>query len=142
MTDRLASIRNWPLASRQGLLLAVMSLALLVVGPLGYGQYGPAGLVAAVLAATVCLASAGLALWACESCRRPEQVLQAMILGLALRTGIPLGFALAAEAAGLLAWAGLVYQLLACYAVALGSELVLSLPGGPAQVVSRPRELT
>ena len=129
MPNWLAKLRGWSLAAREAALLAGATVLYLLLVPLAIWQYGRAGPLAAATAAAVCTLAAALALWASDVNRAPQRVLQGMLYALLLRTGIPLGFAAVAQlAAGLLTWAGLGYWLLLYYLVALGGEVLLSLP--------------
>jgi hypothetical protein len=129
MGNWLTKLRGWSLAARETVLVAATALVGLVFLPLAIGQYGSAGPLAVATAATVCALSSGLALWASDVNRAPHRLLQGMLYALMLRTGIPMSFAMVVQlAAGLLTWAGLGYWLLLFYLVALGAEVLLSLP--------------
>jgi hypothetical protein len=129
MPTWLAHLRARSLAAREAFLACAMAATLLVALPWACWRYGSAGSLALGLAAGVCWLGSALALWIADLHHAPNQVVQGMLFALALRTGLPLGFAVAAQASvGLLAWAGLIYFLLLFYLVALGVEVVLSLP--------------
>lgn len=129
MANWLANMRGRSLAARQALLVLSMAGAFVLVLPWALWQYGATGLLAAASACGVCLLGSATALFVADQLRGPNLALQGMLLGLALRTGIPLGFAVIAQSsAGLLACAGLVYDLLVFYLVALAVEVALSLP--------------
>ena len=119
-----------------GLCVPVLPVAILL--------RGWEGLAAAAAAAVFCLAGATIALVVSHLFRRPKQVLAGMLLGMAARMGIPLGFGLACHLhAGALAQAGLLYYLLVFYPVTLGIETVLSLPHGqkPVPVSDVPKDM-
>lgn len=129
MSSWLANLRQRSLTARQALLAAVMLAFYVLVSPAAVWLYGPLGLAAAGLAAGVCWLGAALALVIAEILRGPAFAFQAMLFALVFRTGIPLGFAVVVQSGGgLLTWAGLVYFLLLFYLVALGVEVILSLP--------------
>lgn len=131
MPNWLARLRGRSLAAREAALLGTIALVDLLLVPLAIWRYGPAGPLAAATAAAVCTLAAALALWASDANRAPQRVLHGMLYALLLRTGIPLGFALVGQlSGGLLTWGGLVYWLLLFYLVALGGEVLLSLPAG------------
>jgi len=129
MPNWLAKLRGWSLAAREAALMGANVVLYLLLLPLAIWRYGSAGPLAAATAAAVCASASALALWASDVNRAPQRLLNGMLFALLLRTGIPLGFAMVAQlAAGLLTWAGLGYWLLLFYLVALGGEVLLSLP--------------
>jgi hypothetical protein len=87
------------------------------------------GLVAAAAAAAICLAGALSALVASHLLRGPKRVWYGLLLGMFLRTGIPLGAGVfIALRRGTLAENGFLFYLLVFYPVVLALETVLSLP--------------
>ncbi len=126
----LADLRNRSIAARGTFLgLVVLGLYALVAPVAGFFCGGPAGIWAAAAAALLCLAGAGLALVVSHALREPNHALYGMLLGMAARMGIPLGFGLVCHLqGGALAEAGLLYYLLVFYPVTLGVETALSLP--------------
>jgi hypothetical protein len=117
------------LAFRGGLLgLAVAMLAagvLPVAGLVG----GRIALAAAALAAVVCLVGAASALVISHLLRGPRLALASLLVGMAVRSGMPLVLAIAVQIpGGPLAEAGFLYYLLVFYPVTLSVETVLSLP--------------
>ncbi len=105
-----------------------MAAALIFIVPWAAWQFGLSGMAAAGLAAWICWVGSALALVVAQLLRGPNLALQCMLFSLVLRTGIPLGFAVVVQTSGLLTRAGLVYYLLFFYLVALGVEVLLSLP--------------
>lgn len=124
-----ADLRNRSLSVRGAFLgLAVLGLYVLVA-PVAGLLSGWAGLAAAAAAAVFCLTGATLALVVSHLFRQPPRALAGMLLGMAARMGIPLGFGLACDLhGGALAQGGLLYYLLVFYPVTLGLETALSLP--------------
>jgi hypothetical protein len=121
--------------SHRGLRTRGMVLGLVVLGT--YGLVAPvagllsglAGLWTAAAAAAFCLAGAEVALLVSPLSRRPKRALFGMLLGMAARMGIPLGFGLGCHVqGGVLAQTGLLYYLLVFYPVTLGVETALWLP--------------
>ena len=118
--------------------LAVLTAAVLLVyagvAPVAAGLSGPHGLGAAAAAAGLCLVGAGLALVACRLFRDPKYALYAVLVGMLLRMGIPLSFALAVCLhGGPAAEAGLWVYLIVFYPVALWVETALSLASRDGQ---------
>ena len=108
--------------------MVVVGLYALVAPVAGFCG-GAAGIWAAAAAALLCLAGAGLALVVSHALREPNHALYGMLLGMAARMGIPMGFGLLCHLqGGALAEAGLLYYLLVFYPVTLGVETALSLP--------------
>ncbi len=125
----LVELRSLSLAAKAGTMVLVALAVYAVVAPVGWCVSGPAALVAAAVAAGVCLLSTMLALAVSHPMRGPEGVLRGMLFGMMLRTGIPLILALAfCVQDGGLADAGVIYYLLVFYPAMLGMETVLSLP--------------
>jgi hypothetical protein len=126
----LAELSSRGLAARGALLAAVVLAEYALVGPLAGVLGGLPGVAAAAAAAGLCLAGAGLALVVSHAfCGRPKYALYGVLLGMALRMGIPLGLGLTCHILGMaLARAGLLYYLLVFYPVTLGVETALSLP--------------
>jgi len=115
------------------LVLAVVALYLLVV-PVAWYYCGPIAAVSAAVAGVCCLVSAILALVSGEPFRAKQQLLHAMLVGMAFRMGLPLGIGLAIYAyAAPLVEAGFVYYLLIFFELTLLVEVFLSLP--PAQAL-------
>jgi hypothetical protein len=124
-----ADLRSRSLAARSSLLGLVVVAVYALVAPLAGAWGGRAALAAAAAAAGFCLAGAALALIVSHLLRGPKYALYGLLLGMALRMGIPLGLALACHAlGGTLAEAGLFHYLLVFYPITLGVETALSLP--------------
>jgi hypothetical protein len=129
MSSSLAELRQRSLAFRQALLAVAMLAAYALAAPAAGWLFGWWGLASAALAGAVCWIGAGLALGMAFLLRGPNLAMQAMLFALVFRTGLPLGFVMIVQAGGgSLTWAGLVYFLLVFYLVALGVEVLLSLP--------------
>lgn len=107
---------------------AVMLAAYAAAAVFWAGDAGAA--VAATLAAVVCWVSATTALWMSHALRDPSYGLAAVLLPMAVRTGLPLMLALLIRAAGRgLVEAGFVYYLIGFYLLAWAVETLLSLAG-------------
>jgi hypothetical protein len=99
-----------------------------VVAPAAGEMSGPAGLAASAAAAALCLLGAGAALIAAQAFTRQGKTLQGLLLGMALRMGIPLSFGLALQfSVKPLGDAHLLIYLLVFYPVTLFVETYLSL---------------
>lgn len=117
--------------------LAVLGLAVLavyaVVAPVAGGTSGGPGLAASATAAALCLLGAGAALIASRAFNQRGKVLPGVLVGTALRMGIPLASALALQlSVKPLADAYLLIYLLVFYPVTLFVETFLSLPRADA----------
>jgi len=123
------NLRKRSLAAR-GLLLASVALGLLaLVSPIAYYRGHQAGLVAAAVAAAVCLAGATGALAVSHLLSGPKHVWYGLLLGMMVRMGAPLGIGVACLLdGGALAENGMVVYLLVFYPVTLALETILSLP--------------
>jgi hypothetical protein len=126
-----ANLRGRSLAARATLLgLAVFGLYALVA-PVAVLCNGSAGLWAAATSAGLCFSGAALALMADRLFHGSNRALWSVSVGMLLRMGVPLAFALALQlTGGILAKAGLLYYLLVFYPVTLCLETALSLPLG------------
>lgn len=129
MATWLADLKNRSLATRAGMLVLVVLVLYALAAPVAWHLGGSTGVWAASAAAGLCFCGAVLALVIAHLFRAPQHVLYGMLLGMAPRMGIPLGFGLAYHFyGGGLAEAGLLYYLLVFYPITLGVETVLSLP--------------
>ena len=139
MATWLAELRNRSIAAR-GAFLGLVVLGLYgLVAPVAYYCGGQTGMLAAVAAAFLCLAGATVALVVSHALREPNHALYGMLLGMAARMGIPMGFGLLCHMqGGALAEAGLLYYLLVFYPVTLGVETALSLPRSQPPVSGSP----
>ncbi|MGD0899653.1 MAG: hypothetical protein ABR915_17620 [Thermoguttaceae bacterium] len=109
-----------------GLAVAVVAAGVLPVAGLVRGR---AGLGAAALAAAICSVGAAGALVLSHLLRGPRLAIVSLLMGMAVRTGMPLVLAIAVQCwGGPLAEAGFLYYLLVFYPVTLGVETILSLP--------------
>jgi hypothetical protein len=129
MATWLGNLQNRGVAVRAALLGAAVMVALAIVAPVGICLCGAGAMAAATVAACLCLAGAGSALIVSAPFRGPQHALTGLLLGMALRMGIPLIVGLALQIrGGPLVKAGLLYYLLVFYAVTLAVETALSLP--------------
>ncbi len=132
---------SWPTTLRRqgvGTRTAVLAAAVLAVwavaATLAAVFSGPMALAAATVAAGLCLGGALGALVASHWLREPKYMLHMVLVGMALRMGLPLATGLALHfGGGPLAGAGMLYYLLVFYPVTLGIETFLSLPQTAAQ---------
>ncbi len=111
----------------------VLGLTVLVlyalVAPVALYCSGSGGLRAAAAAGAVCLAGAMAALIVSHLLRGPKSVWYGLLLGMFLRTGIPLGAGVVMVlSGGTLAEDGVLFYLLMFYPVSLALEAALSLP--------------
>jgi hypothetical protein len=129
MGNRLGNLRQWSLPAREAVLALGMLLLYLLVAPVAYALNGPAGLLAAAAAGGVCLLASALALAASGAFRQPLLAPYGMLVAMAVRTGIPLIFALAVRLhANVTFERSLICYLMVFYLAALGIEIPLSLP--------------
>ena len=112
------------------LVLAVVVLAgYAVAGVVAWLLSGPWGPAAAGVAAAVCWLGAAAALEATIRVTRRQHVLAGMMVGMALRMGIPLASVIAVYlGGGPLMQAGVLYYFLFFYPLTLAVETALSLP--------------
>ena len=123
--------RNWGLPLRTAVLLFAVLLLYAIVAPVAWYLGGRSGLSAAAAAAGVCSLGAFPALWVSRLLRDPKTVLYGWLLGMFLRMGIPMTFALIVTfGGGVLADSGVMYYLIVFFLGILGVETVLSLPPG------------
>jgi hypothetical protein len=124
------------LSVRVAALTAVMAAAYGCALCAAVGSGGQAGIVAASLAGGVCLASAAAALVISHLLRAPAKGVAAILLPMAVRTGLPLLVVLIVRSGGQgLVEAGLAYYLMGFYLLALAVEIPMSLPRA-----ARPRQ--
>lgn len=126
--------------------LGAMAVAWVVVAAIAQAVGGPAGFGAASLAAGICLASGIAAFGLSGLVRGPSLALAAVVLGMLVRMGVPLGLG------GILHWqsaalaeAGLLWYVAAFYVVTLVVDTSLSvariratLPCGASRSVPPP----
>ena len=117
--------------------VSVLGLAVLVayalVAPVAVATGGPGGLAASATAAALCLLGAEAALIASRAVAQRGKMLEGVLVGSALRMGIPLTFGLALQVSVKpLADAYLLVYLLVFYPVTLFVETFLSLRGASA----------
>ena len=130
MTSWRQNLRSRSLAARGAILGVVVIGLAAAVAPVAGLWHGPAGLGAVAVAAGVCLLGALTALAIAHVLRAPRHALWGVLLGMAVRMGVPLACGLVFHLrGGALVDAGLLYYLLMFYPVTLGVETVLSLPG-------------
>jgi hypothetical protein len=129
MATLLGNLRNGSVAVRLGVLGAVMLAAYILAVPAVVHLGGSMGLLAAALAAGLCLAGAVAALVIGDRLRGPSGALAALWLGIILRMGVPLmGGTMIHLHGGPLAQAGLLWYLLVFYPITLVVGTILSLP--------------
>lgn len=125
---------NAPATRQTSVTLAcvLLSLSLLIAFPAiagyGYSVHGASGVVAAGLAGAICWAGALIALALVGLFRNsPGQRVNATLLGMLFRMGLPMGMGLViTRAGGPLAEAGLFGMILVFYLVGLVVETILS----------------
>ena len=129
MVGRFARLRSLGLTTRTALLGLTVAAFLVIVLPLAWFWTGPSGLLAAPVAAGICLLGAVLALVVSHLLREPQVALYGLLFAMLFRMGVPLAFALTVHLrGGALAEAGVLYYLLVFYPITLGVETALSLP--------------
>jgi hypothetical protein len=121
-----------------GLLAGVLLVGLLPVAPVAYAISGSAGVIAATVAAGLCLAGAEFALIATVPFSgRPSAAMYSLTVGMLARALIPLMFGVALHLrVPWLADAGMVFYLLIFYMVALATETALMLAKIPPTTAS------
>jgi hypothetical protein len=129
-----ASIRTRGLSVRLATLAIVVLVAYAITAPVAARLGGSVGLVAAAIAAVLCLLGAAAALAIGDRFRRSGEILAALWVGTALRTGIPFVAGMPIHLhGGSLAQAGLLWYLLGFYLVVLATGTILSLPPASRQ---------
>jgi hypothetical protein len=125
----IAKLFHRSLAARAGaLLLTVVGLTIFTL-PAAWLSSGIPGLAAVAASAGVCLVAALASLAIAHLLRGPAVTLQALLLSMLVRMGIPLAFAVMAYLrAAPLVNAGLMYYLVIFYLPVLAVETVLSCP--------------
>lgn len=127
------------LARRCTILTAVELATFLAVGGVLAQSSVPSGWTAAAAAAGLCWVGSIIALVLTGVCRAPGVAVQALLLGIFTRTGVPLagGLALSFQSPAL-SQGGLMPALLVCYLVTLVVEtgLSLGLVAGPRAAVT------
>jgi len=108
--------------------VAALFIGALLLAPIGCLVAGSLGAIAAVLAAAICAMGAvgghAVALLVADSVEGPQRAMVRPVVGMLLRMGVPLAFAIVVYLqGGPLAEAGLVYYLLAFYMIALAVEI-------------------
>lgn len=110
------------------------------VAPVAIWHAGKGGLVAAVVAAAVCLTGAEVALLLGRRFREPHRAWIAFTIGMVPRMGVPLVAALIANfSAGPLVDCGFLYYLILFYFVTLGLETAVSAPFDPPRGPTPPK---
>lgn len=128
----LASLRQRSLPAKATLLVGIMVALYAAAAPVAYHFAAGTGVVAASVAAAICLVPSLTALTISSVLRGPQNALAGLLLAMFARTGVPLLLALLIFRRGPLADAGAIYYLIVFYLVALGLETWLSLPASGA----------
>lgn len=137
MANWLNNLRTRTAAVRIAILTIVVLVVFALAGPVAFHIGGFTALMAAALAAGLCLIGGSVALMVSRLLAGPNLALAALLTGMTARMAIPLAFGLAVHLhGGPLAKAGLLYYLLVFYPVTLAVETLLSLP--PAQQSKAP----
>jgi hypothetical protein len=123
-----ARTAHWSLGLRVVLLIVVTGVASAAIAAWRYSQVGGPGVLAAIVAAGICLAGALVALIVTGTMRgTPHAAVSGMLLGMLFRMGLPLGALVAFQQnGGPLAQAGIVGCLLLVYPVTLLAEVALA----------------
>jgi hypothetical protein len=130
------------MAFRAMILGLVVLVAAAATGPIAFHLGGLAALMAASVAAVLCLAGAGAALVVSHRLQGPHQALVALSVATTLRMGVPLACGLVIHLlGGPLAEAGLLYYLLVFYPITLAVGTALSLPTSRRPMSSREASL-
>jgi hypothetical protein len=131
-------MRNWyfqvcsgSLFLRETVLLSALLVSWLVVAPISFWLCGLLGVAAATVAAAVCLAAAAAALAVGELFGPGVGAVVGLLLAMAMRTGVPLLFVILSQLhGGVLKPAGLIYDVVLFYFLALAVEVPLSIARG------------
>ena len=115
------------LAAAQKRLAAAALMLLAVVAAAGYWRFGIAGATGATVAAGVCYASAALALTVTALGSTPQNPVAGLLLGMAIRTGVPLAAAIfLSRREGMFAEGGVFGWIVLAYLVMLAVETLLA----------------
>ena len=130
------------MAFRETILGLVVLVALAVTGPIAFHLGGLTALMAASLAAGLCLAGAGVALIVSHRLQGPHQALATLFLAMTARMIVPFSCGVIIHLrSGPLAEAGLLYYLLIFYPITLAVGTALSLPKSQRPMSSREASL-
>ncbi len=123
--------------AQAGLVAGVVVVAWLPVAPVAYAISGSTGVIAAAVAAGVCLVGAEFALIATLPFAGTSAAMYSLTVGMLARTLIPLvsGVVLHLRVP-LLAGAGMIFYLLVFYMIALATETVLMIAKIPPSTAS------
>jgi hypothetical protein len=123
--------------AQAGLVAGVVVVACLAVAPVAYAISGSAGVIAAAVAALVCLIGALFALIAMLPFGGPSAAMYSLTVGMLARTIVPLvcGVVLHLRVP-FLAGAGMIFYLLVFYMIALATETVLTVAKIPPSTAS------
>jgi hypothetical protein len=136
----MAYLRSRGVAVKTGALIVAVGAAFLVAGPVAFGLGGGKALMAAAVAALLCLLGAAVAVLASHRALEPGLVQPALWTATVARLGIPLGIGLMIHLrGGPLADAGLLCYLLVFYPVTLTVGTALSLPDKDATMTKARR---
>jgi hypothetical protein len=113
--------------ARALLLFVLFAAFLLAACPLAWWLYGARGLASAVLATSICLASAWLALFATTVLAPPSRPAAHVLVGMVTRMGLPLLVCLfVTQRQPLLQAAGFSWFLIAAFVLGLALETLMS----------------
>jgi hypothetical protein len=128
------SLATLGLGAHATLLAGVLLVAVAAAAPIALAASGLPGLVAALVAAAVCLVGAELALALAALFHGPAAAMYALAVGMLARTVVPMLLGVTLHlAVPELAAAGMIFYLLGFYFVALAAEtalLVARIPAG------------
>jgi hypothetical protein len=123
--------------AQAGLVAGVVVVAWLPIAAVAYAISGSAGVIAAAVAAGVCLIGAEFALIAMLPFGGPSAAMQFLAVGMLARTLIPLVAGVVLHlTVPFLAAAGMIFYLLVFYMIALATETVLTLAKIPPSTAS------
>ncbi|MFP6614176.1 MAG: hypothetical protein VB835_17840 [Pirellulales bacterium] len=117
------------MTARVGLLIAAVLFSYFLVAPVAWLISGRVGLLAAAVAAGLCVVAALVALLVNFFFHGPALALHSMVAGMMLRMGIPLAVGMVLhQKVELLATHGMLYYMVVFYFISLATEVVLTLP--------------
>lgn len=122
-------VRRLGVTARGGLLIAAVLFSYFLVAPVAWLISGRVGLLAAAVAAGLCVVAALVALLVNFFFHGPALALHSMVAGMMLRMGIPLAVGMVLhQKVELLATHGMLYYMVVFYFISLATEVVLTLP--------------
>ena len=132
--NRIARLQTLGVGGQLALLFSLVIALLACALPVAYLLDGRSGMLAAGLAAAVCLAPSAFVLLAANRIRGPHRAMAALAIGMLLRLGLTLGACIAIyHRGGVLAESGFAFYILIFYMITLAADTVFLVSQPTAQ---------